>query len=76
MSRKMLLMVAQSKEEFIDISSNYANILMKTPETKKKASKQRDGGNIFNTGSQAPHLSHQVESHNVKPRSICTFTKW
>jgi hypothetical protein len=43
----------QSKEESIDISSNCANIPMKTTETKKKAWKQREGSKIVNTGSSS-----------------------
>ena len=41
----------QREEESIDISSNYTNLPMKTPEAKKKAWKQRDGRKIANISS-------------------------
>ncbi|KAK8444602.1 hypothetical protein SEVIR_9G164400v4 [Setaria viridis] len=75
----------QSKEESIDVSSNYANIPMKTPETKKKAGKQRDGSKIVNTGSSSSssessggstssqeHEAHSVPSYIVPQRTNLT----
>ena len=43
----------RKREEPIDISSNYANLPMRTPETKKKALKQRDRSRIIITLSRS-----------------------
>ena len=43
----------RKREEPIDISSNYANLPMRTPETKKKALKQRDRSRISISSSRS-----------------------
>ncbi|OEL18088.1 putative B3 domain-containing protein, partial [Dichanthelium oligosanthes] len=75
----------QRKEESIDISSNYANLPMETPETKKKGGKQRDGSNIMNISllslpsessggsmSSEEHEAHSVPSYILPKRTSLT----
>ncbi|PAN46110.1 hypothetical protein PAHAL_9G163800 [Panicum hallii] len=79
---KNAISARQMKEESIDISSNCANLPMKTPEARRKAWKQRDGRKIANISSSCSpskssgdsksseeHESHSVPSY-ILPR--CT----